>query len=392
MRQAWGTIVGTLFGIGLGLIGIWAWSQRAPLPPKAPERHALLPEADAALGHVLLHWTPRADRDLARPYADFLRAIAPDVAVTFVIPRGATAQERELFERRLSVIDPTAGLATRAKRVEVEGPITAWSKDRALVSAQDSSSHRARLIVPAEPATSWKERHNDWRTVAEVVREFPDRFILDPAPFDFDAGDIAVARGGLLIDGNLLEKNRRRGFANLQQLAARLGQYLQMQVITIGEQWGDTPRHHLSMYMTPLTKNQVLVGDPKAAQAIVGAHWQPGEVGVESAEPLVADFSAETIARFERAERALSARGFEVVRIVNVPFDDKTYLSYTNGVYEVRSGRHIAYVPSYDVPALDAAAHETYRKLGWEVIPIHVRNLYPYHGTIGCVVNVLERR
>jgi hypothetical protein len=115
-------------------------------------------------------------------------------------------------------------------------------------------------------------------------------------------------------------------------------------------------------------------------------------VASDTQAPLVADFSQQTVARFERAEQQLVSQGFEVTRIVNVPFDDKTYLSYTNGVFEVRDGRHIAYVPSYDIPTLDDAAHETYRRLGWVVVPIHVRTLFPYHGTIGCVVNVLARK
>jgi hypothetical protein len=32
-----------------------------------------------------------------------------------------------------------------------------------------------------------------------------------------------------------------------------------------------------------------------------------------------------------------------------------------------------------------------YEKLGWQAVPI-VRRIYRYHGTIGCVVNVLGRR
>lgn len=392
MRRAVGSVLGALLGVGLGVLGILALGRHRTEAPKTQEHRALLPEADGALTEVLLHWTPKADRDLARPYADFLSAIDPSVKVVFVVPRNLSENERQLLERRLTAIDPTNRLKARVERVEADGPITAWSKDRALVSKQDSVTGRAHLVIPAEPPSNWKERHNDWRTVAEVVRRFPQRFELDTSPFDFDAGDIAVGRGGLIIDGNLLEKNRRRGYTNLQQLAGRLGEYLQMQVITLGENWGDTPRHHLSMYMTPLTMNRVLVGDPTAAAAIVGDHYQPGEVAGDPEQPLVADFSPQTVARFERAKKDLVAQGFEVTSIVNVPFDDKTYLSYTNGVFEVRDGRHIAYVPAYDVPALDDAAHEIYRRLGWVVVPIHVRSLFPYHGTIGCVVNVLGRR
>ncbi|HEY5960430.1 MAG TPA: hypothetical protein VIV60_27945 [Polyangiaceae bacterium] len=392
MRRNLIAVVGALIGIAIGVLVIGALGHKRNAEPKQREHRALLPEADGALAHVLLHWTPQADHDLARPYADFLGALDPSVRVTFVIPRNLRADESELLERRLVAIDATRRLLERVVKVEADGPITAWSKDRALVSTQDSVTGRARLIIPAEPPSTWKERHNDWRTLSEIVRRFPAQFELDTSPFDFDAGDIAVGRGSLVIDGNLLEKNRRRGYTDLQQLAARLGEYLQMQVIPLGQNFGDTPRHHLSMYMTPLTKNQALVGDPEAARAIVHDGYRPGELALDTQAPLVADFSAETMGRFNRAEAELLRQGFEVIRIVNVPFDDKTYLSYTNGVYEVKGGRHIAYVPTYDVPDLDRSAHETYRKLGWEVVPIHVRSLYPYHGTIGCVVNVLGRR
>jgi hypothetical protein len=135
----------------------------------------------------------------------------------------------------------------------------------------------------------------------------------------------------------------------------------------------------------------VLVGDPRAAQAIVGEDFEPGERSVETREPLRADFSEKMVARFVTAERDLVRLGYQIVRIPNVPFDDKTYLSYTNGVYETRNGRRIAYMPVYGIPPLDAAARQTYEQLGWEVRPIRVRHVYAHHGTIGCLINVLRR-
>lgn len=394
MRLRLDLLVGALLGLALGVLVIATMGQKhtARSNPAVNNGRALLPEADGALGHVLLHWTPDFDGELAQAYADFLRALAPDVRVTFVLAQDLSQAERASFEQRLLAIDPTRGLLQRVERVEVVGPITAWSKDRALVSVQESSTGRALLFVPAEPSRDWKQRYNDWRSVSQVAQHFADAFQAEVAPFDFDAGDLTVARGALIIDANLLEKNRRRGYERIEQLAARLGEYLRMQVIALGRHAGDTPRHHLSMYMTPLTGNRVLVGDPRAAAAIVGNHFEVTEPDITTSQPLVADFSADTIGRFELAKRDLMAHGFEITSIVNVPFDDKTYLSYTNGIFEVRNGRHIAYVPSYDIPALDEAAHDTYRKLGWDVIPIHVRRLFPYHGTIGCVVNVLQRR
>jgi hypothetical protein len=165
-----------------------------------------------------------------------------------------------------------------------------------------------------------------------------------------------------------------------------------MPVLVLGREPGDTPRHHLAMYMTPLRDKVVLVGDPRAARDLVGDGFTPGELSSETSEPLRADFSAQTVERFELAARELARGGYRVERIPNVPFDDKTYISYTNAVFETRAGVAIVYVPIYGIPALDDAALELYRRLGWEPRPIRVRRVYPHHGTIGCLVNVLARR
>lgn len=73
------------------------------------------------------------------------------------------------------------------------------------------------------------------------------------------------------------------------------------------------------------------------------------------------------------------------------PFLDKTYMAYTNGVYETRGSSRVAWMPTFDLPALDARATQIYERLGWQVRPVRARHLYAYHGTIGCLVNVLAR-
>jgi len=135
----------------------------------------------------------------------------------------------------------------------------------------------------------------------------------------------------------------------------------------------------------------VLVGDPAAARGLLGADFTPGETSAETDAPLRADFTPPTLARFERAAAELAAAGYRVQRIPNVPFDDKTYISYTNAVFDVRDGARVVYLPVYDLPALDDAAKRIYERLGWQVRPVRVRKVYPQHGTIGCLVNVLRR-
>jgi hypothetical protein len=385
-------LVGVIVGL-LAAVGVLSFVGRgAPTEPPAPAIGRLLPEADGPLAEVVLHWTPEMDLVTADTYADFLRAISADVRVTLVVAKEASADDRARLAARLAAIDPSGALARRARTVETAGPITTWSKDRALVAAPRGPDEAAWLIAPLEPRRDWVKRHHDWGTVAALAAASEGSFTAHVAPFDFDAGDFVIDdRGRVIVDANLLEKNRRHGYASVSELRDALGRWFRAPVQVLGAEPGDTPRHHLAMYMTPLQHGVVLVGDPAAARDLVGADFAPGEVSVETEEPLRADFRSETVARFERVARDLGARGYRVERIPNVPFDAKTYLSYTNAVFETRGGERIVYLPVYDVPALDARATEIYERLGWTVRPIRVRGVYRHHGTIGCLVNVLAR-
>jgi hypothetical protein len=145
------------------------------------------------------------------------------------------------------------------------------------------------------------------------------------------------------------------------------------------------------MVLAPLGGGAVLLGDPRWGRALVGERYAPGAASPETGQPLAADFSEETLARYDRASRALGAAGFRVVRVPTVPFDEKTYYAYTNGVLETRAGHRVAWVPTFDEPRLDAAALAVYAAEGFEVRPVPGRALFPYHGTLGCLVNVLAR-
>jgi hypothetical protein len=384
--------VGSLLGVVLaGLILAWA-GRRTVRPSEALLAAPLLPESTGGLSEVVMHYVPRFN-DLVEPtYSDFLRAIGADVRVEFVVPQGLEANDSRKLDELLGRIDPSGALAKRCSRIESQGPITTWSKDRALVTAAPSPGEPALLVAPSEPSQQWVERHNDWLTVQSLARGSAGRYKATIAPLDFDAGDFIVDNERVIVDTNLLDKNRHRGINDVRELHRRLVAWLQAPVIVLGQEPGDTPRHHIAMYLTPLQRNVVLVGDPSAARSIVGEGFAPGDPSGDTGEPLRADFSDVMIGRFERAARELTALGYRVERIPNVPFDDKTYLSYTNGVFETRDGKNIAYVPAYGMAALDEAARAVYTRLGWEVRSIRVRAVYPFHGTVGCLVNVLARK
>jgi hypothetical protein len=295
------------------------------------------------------------------------------------------------LQQLLARIDPSGALAARTRVVEVQGPISVWSKDRALVMAPDAQATRTGLVIPVPPDARWKERANDWRTLQQVAEAMPDRFYVRQLPLEFDAGDFDVAGGQVLVDDNLVAKNRARGVGDVTQLRKLLEGMLARPVSVLGTADGDVPRHHMSMYMAALDGHVALVGDPRAGRDVVGEAYAPGEVDPDTGEPLRADFSDATIARFDRAAADLAAAGWRVARIPEVPFLDKTYMAYTNGVYETRDGAKVAWMPVFGIDELDARARAVYEGLGWKVRPVRARAMYALHGTIGCLVNVLAR-
>jgi hypothetical protein len=397
-----GKLLYPLLGIALGaavsvaiLVGT---SRRHDPPPPAPALKlagGVLREDTGTLTEVLVHYVPRLEGLVADAYRDFLGTLDPATHVVVVVPRAGTdpggPPPRDALARFLARVDPSGGLAARVLAVDVEGPISVWSKDRALVLAPDAQASRTALAIPAPPDQRWKERANDWRTLAQVASAIPDRFYVRQLPLDFDAGDFDVAGGKVLVDDNLVTKNRARGVGDVGELRKLVESTFGLPVQVLGTADGDVPRHHMSMYMAALDGGVALVGDPRAGRAIVGDAFTPGESDPDTGDALRADFSDATVARFDRAASDLAAAGWRVVRIPEVPFLDKTYMAYTNGVYETRDGARIAWMPVFDIPALDAAARAVYESLGWQVRPVRSRGLYAFHGTIGCLVNVLGR-
>jgi hypothetical protein len=370
--------VGIAIGVVAGAFAAVVLSRTTTPPPVV---HAPVVADDAgALREVLMHYVPELEPTFADTYRDFLVSLTPDTRVDFVVRRGARRELDSFLARVAPNVAPNV--------VEIDVPIGIWSKDRALVL---ESNERIELVVPPRPRPGETSRPGDWEIVPTVARTMPDRFEVKRIPLTFDAGDFTVTGDRVLVDPNLYARNASHGVRSPAELRDRVATLLGREVVMIGSEVGDVPRHHMSMYMAALDGGVALVGDPAAGAKIVGDGFTPGEKSAETGEPLRADVSPTTIARFDRAATELARAGFRVVRIPTIAFDDKTYFAYTNGVFETRGGRRVARVPTFDVPALDDAARRVYEELGWRVVPIRARKVYTQHGTIGCLVNVLAR-
>ncbi len=372
-------------GLVLAIVALLSNARRDDRPPApSPIAGRLVSDDDGPLEELVMHYVPEAESEIGPAYRDFLRALPETTRVVFVVRRGGRGALLSFLSRILVSL-------ARLRIVEIDGALGAWSKDRALVLSPASGESRHELLIPPRPRAGEISRPQDWSVVPALAAALPDDFAVRTLPIAFDAGDFAIVGKRVVFDANLFARNRGRGFRSPAELRDRLATLLGRDVVMLGDESGDVPRHHMSMYMAPVGDGVVLVGDPRAGERIVGSDYAPGEVGAETHVPLHADFTPATIARFDRAADELARAGFRVLRIPTVPFEDKTYFAYTNGVYESRDGARTAWVPNFGLSALDLAANAVYANLGFRVVPISVRALYTQHGTIGCLVNVVAR-
>jgi N-dimethylarginine dimethylaminohydrolase len=131
----------------------------------------------------------------------------------------------------------------------------------------------------------------------------------------------------------------------------------------------------------PLDAHTVAVGDVHAGVALLGDD-----------NKLELDDIELQARRFDHAAELLAARGFRVVRMpVLVLAGAGSFVTYTNALFDRREDQRIVYLPTYEQPALDAAAQKIYEAEGFEVHPIDVSTIYRLNGSLGCLVNVLAR-
>jgi hypothetical protein len=265
--------------------------------------------------------------------------------------------------------------------VIVGAPITTWSRDRYAALVDDKG--RGSILAPPRVETVFQKRAGDASSPAAISREVYGR---EPAVANivFEGGDLAATPSWVFADANLAHRNAGRGVSDRASIEDELHRRLRQDVIWLGDDFGDVPRHHIMMYMMPIDDQTIAVGDPREGARLLAT--EPDGVDLQLA-PV-----EEEALRFDRAAGQLSALGFRVVRVPAVVLAGAgSYVTYTNALFDRRGEQKIVYLPTYELPALDEAGIAFWKAQGFEVHPVDVSSIYQLNGSLGCLVNVLQR-
>jgi hypothetical protein len=331
----------------------------------------LVPEdASGHLRRIAIHYVPAMDARAMPVWRELFRVLPGDVAVAVAVER---APDFERFLARLR--EAQIAHLERFTAVIVNRPLTTWSRDR--MASLDGPSGGG-VLAPPRIATGSGPRAGDWEAPFALAR---DIYHARPqiAELVFEGGDLAASRKHVFADANLLGRNLGRGDATRAHLERVLRGTFSQDIVWLGDAPGEVPEHHIMMYMVPLDDHAVLVGDVRLGRSLAPAL---------EADPDVERFAA----RFDRVAALLAARGFAVTRVPVVVLPGAgSYVTYTNALFDRDAAGPIVYLPTYRVPALDAAATRIYEALGYRVVPIDVSTIYQLNGSLGCLVNVMAR-
>ncbi len=336
----------------------------------------LVPEdASSHLRRIAIHYVPAMDGRALPVWHQLFRALPADVDVEVAV---AAAPD---FAHFMGVM-ASGGVdhLERFHAVVANHALTTWSRDR-MASLEDVDGHGNGVLSPPKVPTATAARAGDWDAPFAIAH---DVYHAAPqiSPYVFEGGDFAASQHVVFADANLVGRNLGRTDASRDHLASAVGRaFGGDRVIFLGDAQGEVPEHHIMMYTVPLDDHRALVGDVRAGLALSG-------------DEVAHDPDVQTqIDRFDRVATLLAAQGIAVERVPVVVLPGAgSYVTYTNAVFDRDAAGPVVYLPTYRLPALDARATEIYKSLGYRVVPIDVSTMYTLNGSLGCLVNVMDRQ
>jgi len=365
-----------LGGIGAGLLASVAFVVVAGLARGNARVATRLVAEDpsATLRRIAIHYAPNADPVALGVWRQLFAVLPAQVEVDVEV--AAAGDFQRLLAKLRTVGTPHL---ERFRAVLVGRQITTWSRDRYAALVDDHGG--GNILAPPKVETPFASRAGDGESPYAIARAL---YGHEPmiANIAFEGGDLAATPRYVFADVNLTARNVGRGDADRATIERELRRRFSQEIVWLGDEVGDVPRHHIMMYMMPLDDHTVAVGDVRAGMHLLGT--PPAELALDDVDTQAR--------RFDHAAELLAARGFHVVRVpALVLAGGGSFVTYTNALFDRHGDRRVVYLPTYALPALDTAAIQFYEAQGFEVHPIDVSPIFRLNGSLGCLVNVLAR-
>ncbi len=309
--------------------------------------------------------------------------------------------------------------------------LTIWPQDPFIVT---TGPEGRRLLASPEFA---RAEDNEMARLVAAELGLP----LEYAELSFEGGNIVADEDFVFIGANTIRRNALDLELPEIEIAQRFERLLGKAVVVVGPL--PQPIGHIDMMLTPLGNKRLVVADPawgaRLAQqdlndnpAAVSAfeqrsmrdffgHSAIGEVhlldGSVLRPPEIMDATSHAIsdsksiaAALDGLAQSLQELGFRIERVPYLerrPVNPETpaagetipgqagypQLTYNNALIESLENSKRVYLPEYGWPALDDAAGEAWRTLGYEVVAIPgFTTSAMYGGALRCSVKVLARR
>lgn len=342
--------------------------------PSPPLPAQLVSDVEGPLRRISIHYCTAFHAYSSETLHDLVHQLSPDTHIDVAVETQTEFDKLSAFLK-----SNTSKRLPKLHAVVTGFPITPWSKDRYGTMA---SRRGPVLCVPSAKIAGRRiAAPGDDAVPALLARDGIERREL---PFRFDGGDLICSRDTIFMAANCLARNQPYDQEGQARLLSKMETTFGKSIVLLGETPADVPAHHIGMYLTPLGKKTVIVGDPDWGLDLYR------ESGSSSTTPLPR--SDVRLEPFRFIRRTLERQGFKVIPVPLIVTDQpQVYITYNNGILETRNRKQIFYMPSYDIPLLDDAAAAVYEKQGITVRRTRVAKLYRHTGSLRCLVGIVER-
>lgn len=365
--------------------------------PDTPAR-ALTPlsEYEGAIARVVVHVPEKHLHRIWIPLSDLIRATTSATQITMVCDTTAASETLQQLIKKEQFAN-----ADRLAVRNAERPLLLWSRDR-YISCQDAAQTGDSLpvwLVPVALQTIDAERRATERLIPSILNQ-PDRICrIAESPLALEGGNVLGSSTFTLIGSNVLKENAD-GFTP-DEVKAELARTFKGRVFLVQDNAGKLPINHVDMFISVVGDRQIVLASPRLAADVMATADAASRKALDDrllitpnmAEPRGPDYTAARAAIFDAINQRIQNAGYHVTCI---PYADSRngdfVVTYNNVLQEMIDGRHVVYMPVYDIPALDDAATRVYQSLGMTVKPIRISPISHLLGAIRCMANVVERR